>query len=179
VGNTSNNDKGDENIPTIIIIIYIIFIVLTILHLFYPSFKLDTIGLVLIFGAMLPWIIPYLGESPIKSISVSGNEIKLIKGEISKQQKKINKQQEMINNLIVFSMSSGIFEILSHIYHRREYKYPADEGASRNLRFLRDSGYLHYFQMSQLRRDDDLSTKLKLTTTGELLVQERERREQA
>ena len=118
--------------------------------------------------AILPWIIPYLQRS-VKRIDILGNKVEFLETEV-------NKQQRIINDLVIYSISSSLFEILSHLSHQREYKYHSNEGSKRAFRFLRDHGYIHYFRFDELHDEQNIVGTLYLTPAGKLLVQERERR---
>jgi hypothetical protein len=163
------NKLNHRDVPLAVIITSAISGLLAIIHLFVPGLTIDTIGLALLFLAILPWIIPYLQRS-VKHVDILGNRIEFLETEV-------NKQQRVINDLVIFSISSSLVEILSHLYHKKEYKYYANEGGQRNLRFLRNHGYVHYFRFDELQNEQDLVGTLRLTPAGELLVQERERRE--
>lgn len=162
-------DQNHPNIPIALIIVTGISAVLAGIHFFIPGIKFDTIGLSLLLVAILPWIIPYLQRS-VKHIDILGNKVEFLETEV-------NKQQRLINDLVIYSISSSLFGILSHLYHQMEYKYHSNEGSKRALRFLRDNGYLHYFRFDKLQDGQNIVGTLYLTPAGELLVQERERRE--
>ena len=162
-------ESNFRNIPPAVVIVSIVSAILTIVHLFVPGVTVDAIGLALFCLAILPWMIPYLQRS-VKNIDILGNKIEFLETEVSKQQR-------IINDLVIFSISSSLFEILCHIYYRREYRYIPNDGSQRALRFLRDHGYVHYFRFDELQHSQDLSQALRLTPAGELLVLERERRE--
>lgn len=163
------NRQDQRKMPYAVVATSIISALLAIVHLFVPGVEIDNTGLVLILLAIIPWLVPYLQKS-VRAIAILGNKIEFLETEISKQQR-------IINDLVIFSISSALFELLSCIHHKKEYRYHPTEGNFRNLRFLRNHGYLHYFRFDELHDNQDLSQILRLTPAGELLVQERERRE--
>jgi hypothetical protein len=163
------NEHHHPEMPLPVIIASASATVLALLHLFVPAITIDTVGLALLLVAILPWIMPYVQRS-IKTIDILGNRVEFLETEV-------NKQQRLIHDLVIFSISASLVDMLSHLYHRQEYTYHANEGFQRNLRFLRNHGYIHYFRFDALHDGQDLVGTLRLTPAGELLVQERERRE--
>jgi hypothetical protein len=71
-------------------------------------------------------------------------------------------------------MSSYLFDILSHLYHGREYLFHNDKPMQRSLRYLRDHGYLEHFNISDLAEGTNLAGRLSLTPVGNFLVEVRE-----
>ncbi len=82
--------------------------------------------------------------------------------------------QERINAIVRFSLAFYLFQHLSRLYHQQEYRYQKNDNFDRDLRLLRDLGYLEYFRIADLRDGDDLTGKVKLTPLGRMLVELRE-----
>lgn len=68
-----------------------------------------------------------------------------MKEKVDRQDKQLDIQQEIIHQLVLYSMSSYLFDLLSQLYYRsrdgREYIFTGDESMKRDLRYLRDHGY--------------------------------------
>ncbi|MDM4019338.1 hypothetical protein [Roseiconus lacunae] len=158
---------------------------LAVLHL-SDIFKLDEIGLGLILLATLPWLIPLLRnhvrtlELPFGKVDFLEQRIEKQEERISDQQETIERQQDTINQLVLYSMSYWIFELLSGLYHQTqdggEYLFRDDGTMDKDLRFLRDRGYLTLdFQVGSLQNGQNLVGVVKLTPAGNHFVELREK----
>jgi hypothetical protein len=146
------------------------------------------IGLVaLVVVAILPWV-----ATLVEAVDLPGGgslrfrrveqRVEIQERRVESQEKKLNEQQEIITQLVAYSMSWYLFELLSRIHHGQreggEYLYRDNEAVRRDLRFLRDHGYLAHFYLSSLSDGQDLVKTLQLTPVGAFLVQLREQKEQ-
>ena len=136
--------------------------------------------LVLLVLALLPWI-----STIIESIELPGGgkvEFRKIVHEVQQQRQQLDAQQEIVNRLVIFSMSHLIFQHLQGIYHSSrsggEYLFQGDlEAFRRDLRYLRDNGYLHHFHVRELHQGQNLAEVLRLTPVAEFYVDLREKLE--
>jgi hypothetical protein len=130
---------------------------------------------VLIALAVLPW----LGEV-LESLEVGGLGVKYrsVDRKLRLQQSQLDAQQEIITNLVKFGMAQYIFAHLRGILVAKrtgtEYRFDGSEAMQRDLRFLRDHGYLEHFYVRGLDHGANLAAELALTPIGELIVQLRE-----
>lgn len=101
--------------------------------------------------------------------------------QINKQQAQIANQQNVINQLVVFSMGFYIFRHLKGIYHAQrnneEYLYRKNGNFERELRYLRDVGYIESVHIGGLGDGENLVDKIKLTPAGNFYVEIREQYE--
>lgn len=95
------------------------------------------------------------------------------------QQQELDRQQKIINDLVIYSLSYTLFELLSNFYHGRRVIYTRSAGFDRNLRFLRDHGYIGLFRFDRLSEGQDLARVLELTPAGRMMVEQREQYENA
>ncbi len=127
--------------------------------------------------AILPWLSTVL--EAVDLLGVVSLRFRQVEKKVKEQEKQLNAQNEIIAQLVVYSVAWYIFELLSQLYHRAreggEYLYRDNEAMKRDLRFLRDHGYLEHFTISELRDGQDLVTTLTLTPVGNFLVELRER----
>ena len=145
------------------------------------------IGLVaLVVVALLPWV-----AALVETVDLPGGgglrfrqfekRVQVNEERIEGHERKLDEQQETITQLVAYSMSWYLFELLSRLYHGRreggEYLYRDNDAMRRDLRFLRDHGYLAHFYLSSLADGQDLVTTVQLTPVGEFLVQLREQKE--
>lgn len=153
-------------------------------HVFEPklgvNIKIDEITLALVFLATLPWLIPVL-RSNVKRGKFFGQEVEFLEQKVGEQEKRISQTetqvleaQEKINAVVTYSLAFYLFKHLSKLYHEREYHFNKDPNFERELRFLRDLGYLEFFRIGELRDGENLVGKLKLTPLGKILVELRE-----
>lgn len=123
--------------------------------------------------AVLPWLAPVIDTMNLPGgISL---RFRQVEEKVEQQEQLLNVQQGIITQLVVYSMSSYLFDILSHLYHRREFLFHNDEPMQRSLRHLRDHGYLEHFNMGELAEGINLAERLSLTPVGNFLVEVRER----
>lgn len=161
-------------------------VALAAIHIFIPSVKIDEIALALVFLAMLPWLMDFL-QTHIKRAKFFGQEIEFHELErrveeqgkqIAETQTKVDGVQDRINTIVTYFLSFYLFKHLSKLYHGGEYRFHKDN-LEKDLRLLRDLGYLEYFKISDLQDNDNLSDKIKLTPLGRLFVELRESKEQS
>lgn len=98
---------------------------------------------------------------------------------VAAQQEQLEHQQNIINKIVLYSMSHLIFQHLAGIHHAAEkggeYLFQGNLDAfRRDLRFLRDHGYLHHFHVNELQDGQNLATSLRLTPNGLFYVELRE-----
>ena len=135
------------------------------------------IGLVaLVLVAVLPWMAAVLEAVDVPGLG--SVRFRQVEQRVERQEHRLAEQQEIIAQLVVYSMSWYLFDLLSKLYHRRreggEYLYRDNEAMRRDLRFLRDHGYLEHFTISTLQDGQDLVSTLTLTPVGNFLVELRE-----
>ncbi len=101
---------------------------------------------------------------------------------ISEQEKALQRQQHMINELVRYSMAEYIFKHLQWVYHGQkgesgyqEYIYHKNQAFERDIRFLRDHGFIEYIQIGSLHEGDNLVKRLALTPIGKFYVSLREK----
>jgi hypothetical protein len=84
-------------------------------HLFYPSLKVDAIGLSLVVLAMLPWLLPLLGHY-LASGKILGQEFTFLQlqGKVQEQGKELQNQREIIQL---------IYEALRRSLTKYEYQH--------------------------------------------------------
>lgn len=148
---------------------------LVFLVLLHAEVQVGLVALVAL--AILPWV-----SSVIEAVDLPGGgsvRFREVERRVERQEEKLRAQQEVIAQLVVFSVSWYIFDLLSKLYHRNreggEYLFREnDDAMMRDLRFLRDHGYLEHFQIADLRDKQDLVGTLKLTPVGNFLVELRE-----
>lgn len=155
--------------------------VLAAIHLFVPNIKIDEIVLALFFVAIFPWLVPFL-QSHMKRGRILGQEFEFFEQRMERQEERIERaesqvrdSQDKINTIVKYSLAANLFEHLSGLFHRRELTYHKNEGFDRQLRLLRDLGYLHHFRFDHLEDGENLVGKLELTPLGSLLVELREK----
>jgi hypothetical protein len=135
--------------------------------------------------AMLPLISRFLENVNMPGV-VSLQFKKEVKDTLDSQQTQldqqkivIEKQQQIINEIVIYSMSHGIFCILRELYHRKinggEYLFRNNEITIKDLRFLRDHGYLEQFATIDLKDGENLVNRLDLTPVGKFYVEQREK----
>lgn len=150
------------------------------------TISVDSIGIILLIVAVCPWILPKLsssldyiseklGNTNIKSIAF-GNifRIEQLEHKVATQEKRLDEQRRMIDDLVLYSMSWYLYDILKDLYFKNkaqsgEWVYHKD--SEHNLRYLRDHGYLQHFNIRPLQDGDNLVGKVKLTEMGERFVE--------
>ena len=156
--------------------------VLALLHFFVPGFHIDSVGLVLIFIALSPWVIPFIGQH-VKSGEVFGMKFELLQkavddqGEETKRQwDVILKQQEIVNKLVIYSLCDQAYEILHGISKLPEYNYHHDENFRRWMYVLLDSGFIEpkssggWLNFDGNTNKKNLVEFIKPTPAGEFLI---------
>jgi len=108
-------------------------------------------------------ILPRLA-AVVESIELPGGgslRLREIQDKVQRQDKQLHAQQEVISQLVIYSVSWYLFKMLAAFYHRNrsggEYLFRDDERMRRDLRFLRDHGYLEHFTIADLR-DGEISS---------------------
>lgn len=108
-------------------------------------------------------------------ISIGAVAIRLpaIESKVADQQGQINLQTEQINQLITFSMSWYIYEMLFQIHQAKEfggkYFYRNDGSMDRNLRFLIDHGYIQ--EIYEWPKDgEEMTNRIQFTRAGQALI---------
>ncbi len=132
--------------------------------------------------AALPWLasvvesveLPGLGSLRLREVQ---DKVQRQQEQLGAQERKLNDQQKIITQLVLYSMSWYLFDLLANLYHRartgEEYLYRSG-AMDRDLRFLRDHGYLVHFTITDLRDGENLVGKVQLTPVGNFLVELRE-----
>jgi hypothetical protein len=126
--------------------------------------------------AILPWVAAIVEEMDVPGVGKV--TFRQVREKVELQEKQLNVQQEIITQLVVYSMSSYIFDLLAKLYHGNrhgdEYLFRDDESMKRDLRYLRDHGYLEHFYMGDLYDGENLIGQIRLTPMGNFLVELRE-----
>jgi hypothetical protein len=151
-------------------------VVLIIVQL-WTRFELGSETVALVVLAVLPWL-----STIVESIELPGGGKLLFRefrAKIAAQEEQLRAQQRIINELVLYSMSFLIFQRLSGIHRAArqggEYLFQGDlEAFRRDLRFLRDHGYLHHFHVNELQDGQNLASSLRLTPAGTFYVEFRE-----
>jgi hypothetical protein len=161
-----------EQLPKILITA-VALVALSLFVVLRVDIQAGVLALVLI--AVLPWL-----ASSIEHIQLPGGvsvRLREVQQKVADQERKIDAQREIIEQLVVYSMSWYIFTMLAQLYHRnttgQEYLY-RDGDMARDLRFLRDHGYLEHFNIAGLHDGENLVEKVRLTPIGNFLVELRE-----
>jgi hypothetical protein len=122
--------------------------------------------------AILPWV-----AVVIETMELPGGGkvmFREVREKVERQEEQLSRQQEIIGQLVVYSMSHYLFDLLAKLYHGNrgggEYLFRDDEAVKRELRFLRDQGYLEHFHIRGLRNGENLIGQIRLTPIGEFLV---------
>jgi hypothetical protein len=94
----------------------------------------------------------------------------------------LGEQQHMISQLVTYSMAEFIFHNLQKLYHGKRkdegwsprFIYDKSGSFERDLRFLRDHGFIEFTEIGNLSAGTDLVQVLNLTPVGSMCVQLRE-----
>jgi hypothetical protein len=135
--------------------------------------------------AVLPWLtsivesVEFPGGGSLRLVREVQEKVQRQGEQLSAQEKQLDVQQEVITQLVLYSMSWYLFDLLSKLYHRsrsgEEYLFRDNESTKGALRFLRDHGYLAHFNITELRDGENLIGKIRLTPVGNFFVEHRER----
>jgi hypothetical protein len=140
---------------------------------------------VLVVLAVLPWLsavletvdVPGVGNFRFRQVE---REVADQGRRVRAQEQQLQEQQELITQLVVYSMAWYLFQLLADLHHRTqeqgEYLFRGSEATRRDLRFLRDHGYLEHFVIGDLADGQDLVRTVRLTPLGRILVEMREAR---
>ncbi|MEX1231540.1 MAG: hypothetical protein WEB58_14930 [Planctomycetaceae bacterium] len=155
-------------------------------HLVWPSLSIDYITTVLVVIALMPWLpaiiqsakFPGGWEVTFRQIE---DKVENQQAELETQRRILDQQQEIINQLVVFSMAFFLFERLKGLHYARrnhtEYIFQKTDDFIKDLRYLRDHGYIEILGIAQLNDGQDIAQIVKLTPIGEFYVQLREKYE--
>ena len=96
-----------------------------------------------------------------------------IESKIADQQSQINIQTDQISQLITFSMSWYIYEMLFQLHQAKKfggkYLFRSDGSMDRNLRFLIDHGYIQ--ELYEWPKDgEEVTNRIQFTRAGEALI---------
>jgi hypothetical protein len=148
----------------------------SLLLLVLKGVEVQTGIVVLVAIAILPWV-----AAMIETMELPGRgklSFRETQEKVERQGEQLNAQQEIISQLVVYSMSYFIFDLLAKLYHRSrdggEYLFRDNEEMKRDLRFLRDHGYLEHFNIGGLSDGENLVGQIRLTPVGNFLVELRE-----
>jgi len=176
-------DTHKNNVATIRIVITVGATALLIAHLVWPRLGIDYISAVLIIVASLPWLPAILQSAKFPggwelTFREMENKVQDQQTELDEQRRILDKQQEIINQLVVFSMAFFLFERLKGLYYARknnsEYLFHQTDDFIKDLRYLRDNGYIEILGIGQLHDQQDIAHVVKLTPIGEYYVHLRE-----
>jgi hypothetical protein len=103
-------------------------------------------------------------------------EISRVKERVEEQRELISNQQNIINQLVIFSMSFHIYNLLRDFaknkYHEFLYRSSEHEDI---IRFLRDNGFIEMVQMRKLREGENIVGKIIPTPIGRFYIEQREK----
>jgi Na+/alanine symporter len=165
------------------IIITLAAAVLLVAHLLWPKLAIDYISAVLIVIASLPWLPAILQSAKFPggwelTFREMEGKVQNQQAELDKQRRLLEKQQEIVNQLVVFSMAFFLFERLRGLYYARkrnnEYLFHKTDDYIKDLRFLRDHGYIEIIGIGELHDGQDIARTVRLTPIGEYYVHLRE-----
>jgi hypothetical protein len=71
-------------------------LIILVLHLFFPNLNIDTIGFSLVVLAILPWLLPLLGNY-LESGKIFGQEFKFLQNKVQEQSKQLEDHREIIH----------------------------------------------------------------------------------
>ena len=121
-------------------------------------------------------------NGPPRSLAELGKRVDEQGRTLEEQARTLNEQQYVISQLVTYSMAEYIFKHLQHVYHGKrkhegwpsEYLYRRDKPFERDLRFLRDHGFIGFIEIGSLSDGVDLVQALELTPVGKMCVRLRE-----
>jgi hypothetical protein len=129
-----------------------------------------------LFGGVVVAILNYVLNRPVTKASLAKMvaETEKIRTETEIIRSKVSDAQEKVNTIVKYSLAFYLFDHLSHLYYDNEYVYHKNPNFERDLRFLRDHGYLEQFHIGPIQDGENLIGKACLTPLGKLLVELRE-----
>ena len=152
---------------------------LIIAHLIWPELAIDTIAIVLVIVAVLPWLASIIESA----VFPGGWEVvfREVKDTVDKQQEQIEDQERIINDLVIFGMAPWLFNHMRNIYYAQksntEYIFHKNGDFIKDLSYLRDNGYIEILGIRQLEDGVDLAKAVKVLPIGSYYVELREKRE--
>jgi hypothetical protein len=151
-----------------IVVTSVALIVLALAIVLHVDIKAGLLVLVLV--AVLPWLAGVVEQ--IEFAGVASLRLRKVQERVEVQELELSRQRDIIEQLVVYSMSWYLFDMLSELKRRnttgQEYLYR--KSAERDIRYLRDHGYLEHFAIGQLCEGENLSGKVQLTPIGKYLV---------
>lgn len=176
-------ERSKNNITVIRVVITVVATVLLAAHLCWPSLSIDYITAVFVVIATLPWLPAILQSAKFPggwevTFREIEDKVQDQQAELETQRRILDKQQEIINQLVVFSMAFFLFERLRGLHYARrngnEYIFHKTDDFIKDLRYLRDHGYIEILGIGQLHDGQDIAQVVKLTPIGEFYVHLRE-----
>ena len=113
-------------------------------------------------------------EKTIAEAEITKRKLQGVATDVQNVQSEASDTQAKINTIVKYSLAFYLFDELSHLYHDHEYLYHKNANFERDLRFLRDHGYLEHFGIGALQDGENLIGKVRLTPLGKLLVELRD-----
>ena len=113
-------------------------------------------------------------DKTIAEAEITKRKLQEVATDVQNVRSEVSDTQGKINTLVKYSLAFYLFDHLSHLYHDQEYRYSKRPEFERDLRFLRDHGYVEHFGIRQLQAGENLIGKVHLTPLGKLLVELRE-----
>ena len=112
------------------------------------GFEIQAGVVVLVVLAVLPWLtiesVELPGVGTLRLVREVQDKVQRQEEQLSAQEEQLDVQQEVITQLVLYSMSWYLFDVLSNLYHHsrseKEYLFRDDESTKAALRFLRDHG---------------------------------------
>jgi hypothetical protein len=156
--------------------------ILAILHLFYPGFHVDPVGLLLLLIAISPWFIPFL-QHYVRAGKIFGTEIEFLNTRMEEQEQQtkrqwdtISEQQKIINKLVVYSLCEQAYIILWILDQGPEFIYRNTENFRRWMYVLLDGGFIQpkgdrgWLEFGDGTEGRNLVELAKATPAGQFLI---------
>lgn len=136
---TMKKPRGVLLIQVFKVLLTILFVSLAFLHAIVKSIQIDSIFLILLCMAILPWIMEVVSKLKISGFEV---EFKKLTEKIENQQQELESQRKDLLEIVKYSMSESIYTHLWKISTHTEYLYYDNDPFRREMYFLRDAGYI-------------------------------------
>jgi hypothetical protein len=165
-------------------------IVLFVVHL-HGIWKVDLYAIILLALAAAPWSLPelntvadamrqFLQSANLSSVQVAGIKVE---SRVDQLEKKVDEHRRILDDLTVDLIAFYIYDKLKHLHlgalnpngPYREFKYYDEEGFNHDLRYLRDHGYLEWFDFKDLVPEENLVGRVKVTRMGQRFVDLKEK----
>src|SRR5262249_2912211 len=143
------------------VVITLILLVLLVLDL-TGRVIIDAWAIVLLILIVAPWSLSTVtaawdafsdafGRSNVRSVQIGNFKIEQLEHQVNTQAKQIEEHRQILDDFVLYSMAFYIYDKLKYLYlltlqetraEYGEYKYVKNDTFDRDLRYLRDHGYL-------------------------------------